>query len=169
MAPNRPSRRDAISQQTSEWVSSLPTSCSAKSLGSSKIEQVSTVRVFPKLATVESSRKCSWLPPAIVLASLWKARKNAGPQIPSTSKPTLRWNSRTAESVLFAKMPSTRSNANPSSINRCCNCATSSPCITWPGVKLKTRSPIFQRASSSLRNVCGPTKPSTVNPRVCWK
>jgi len=130
MAPNRPSSREAISQQISECEYSLPANFSSKSLGSNKIEQVSTVLVFPKFATVESSRKCSWLPPAMVRASHWNARKNAGPQIPSTSKPTLRWNSRTAESVLFAKMPSTRSNANPSSIRRCCNCATSSPCIT---------------------------------------
>ena len=58
------------------------------------------------------------------------ALKVLGPQVPSGTRPTLRWNSRRADSVRLPKMPSTRPQSKPISSRRRCRAATSSP-VSW--------------------------------------
>src|SRR5919198_404354 len=87
--------------------------------------------------------------------------------MPSGSRPTFRWNSRTARSVRSPKMPSSRPASNPIAPSRRCSALTSSPRNVGCR-KYSVRSPSEYPASTSSLHVSGPTFPSTRSPRRCW-
>ena len=87
--------------------------------------------------------------------------------MPSGSSPTLRWNSRSARSVMTPNMPSSRPASNPSAFSLRCKARTSSPRKTGL-CRYRVRSPGRYPASTRCPQVSGPTSPSTRKLRPSW-
>ena len=169
MAPSRPSIRDASSWAMSDSRRPLPSQPESGPPWPGSITTVFPDSRGPACRTASEARSASGRPPVAIGRIRSSALNVDGPQVPSAGSPRLRWKSVTARWVSGPKTPSMRATAKPRSCNRDCSAETSSPVSGCETTYVSSRSPSRQRASSSARYVCGPTIPSTVSPRCCWK
>ena len=123
-------------------------------------------------AATRSSRSSSRIvaiPGPVPLRELVTIRAFAvpGPQIPSTSRPQLRWKSSSALAVSGPKMASTRPQSKPSLPSSVCSVPTSSP-RRFGASSFSGRSPRRHDASTRASQVASSHVPCWCRPRSRW-